>query len=159
MPAGAASASWVTSPSTSPQTAFRCGASPSSFSWMGRAIWPPRPAFPPTHFLTRASCGATPSMTGRGTSRGSLTSGSGASSGAPPSMTPCASTTSGLSTATGPSPLARRMPGRAIGRMDRGWSSSMPCKNPPPNWSSLRRTWGTWGPKPCSLSVPAASPA
>ena len=87
---------------------------------------------PPTHFLTRASCGATPSMTGRGTSRGSLTSGSGASSGAPPSMTPCVSTTSGLSTATGPSPLARRMPGRAIGRMDRGWSSSMPCKNPPP---------------------------
>ncbi len=23
----------------------------------------------------------------------------------------------------------------------------MPCKNPPPSWSSLRRTWGTWGPK------------
>lgn len=39
-----------------------------------------------------------------------------------------------------------------IGRMDRGWSSSMPCKNPPPSWSSLRRTWGTWGPKPCSSS-------
>ena len=27
----------------------------------------------------------------------------------------------------------------------------MPCKNPPPNWSSLRRTWGTWGPKPCGI--------